>query len=427
MFWVLGEMAPNESSFITLRRFLYLSAELGTLMWFLGSFKIRENYYAPSHFSSLFQRIVTIFNLVLIILLVTTSLLVRYDAVYEVGRNGEVEWYDPVSGFYLCVIFINLTKLFSPILNFYFLARSDLLKNDNTGKNVFHKFSAVAVVLFLGGMTGMIWHFAGEGRWEIHTKVLIVSVSFILAGTVYGSWILLYYNTLLEQKEALHRNIFVELIRSLISAGILIGTIFWVFKTVEGQVFLLILIFIVLTFVVLNNGLGEILKQTILDSIRHRRITVSTITQNDLNILLKIYIDPTAAVESSVFNSSLVTKYARSRNLSNQESLRNIVNRAVQYFRPQDKGNKRTLSRLRYEILRQMVFEGATESQIMWNLGFDVYTRSVEEKLESQVEPPYKLRHAGEYSATSVRSFKRLKKESLEMLRWKLEEMLVSK
>jgi len=71
-----------------------------------------------------------------------------------------------------------------------------------------------------------------------------------------------------------------------------------------------------------------------------------------------------------------------------------------------------------------LIFEGATESQMMWDLGFDVYTRSIEEKVRSNSDPRFKLKNAGEYSATSMRSFKRLKKETLEMFRWRLETIL---
>ncbi|MBU0975233.1 MAG: hypothetical protein ABIE03_06365 [Patescibacteria group bacterium] len=342
VFWVLGELSVSESNFILFRRSLYIPAELGTLFWFLASFSIREIYDIISNGLKIIKQVITGLNLVLVVLIVFTNLLVRYNAVYSVSGNGGVEWYDPVTSLYIFRLVVNLVKLFFPILNFYFLAKVDPERISEVDKGFFRKFAEVSVLLFTGGMIGMVWHYVGEGLWEIHGKVLLLSVGLMLVGTVYGCWALLYYNTLLEQKEAIHKEVLVNLLRNLISSVALVGVIFLVYKVVEIQMFFFFLVFIVITFVVLNNGLGETLKQMALDSIRNRKFSIPVLNLSDLNILMKIFVEPQAVNESKALMAPAVMKYARTKKITNQEALSEILRQSIEFFRPIEEGEKRT-------------------------------------------------------------------------------------
>jgi len=151
------------------------------------------------------------------------------------------------------------------------------------------------------------------------------------------------------------------------------------------------------------------------------RFISSSILYSDVKTALKYLSSLNLLKNSRLLRLKQVQELAKQKNISKIEALRETISSAIEYFKPKDDNRKRTAARLKYEILEMIAFEGATESQIMWDLGFDVYTRSVEEKLGKQREPRFKLKDASEYSATSDRSFKRLKKEAVEMLRWKLE------
>lgn len=149
---------------------------------------------------------------------------------------------------------------------------------------------------------------------------------------------------------------------------------------------------------------------------------ISNINNFDVQFALKNLKSPHNLKYSRILRSQLVSKYSRRYNLEPTEALSQLLDKYIYEFKPKEKLIKRTIFQLRYEILRMIAYEGATESQIMWDLKFDVYTRSVEQKISEGREPRFKLKDASEYSATSSRSFKRLKKEAIEMLRWKLEE-----
>jgi hypothetical protein len=61
---------------------------------------------------------------------------------------------------------------------------------------------------------------------------------------------------------------------------------------------------------------------------------------------------------------------------------------------------------------------------MMWDLGFesdmDVWAKNNGDKVR---EPRYPYRGRGDYAATSRASFKRLKSQAIEDVRWRLEEL----
>jgi len=145
------------------------------------------------------------------------------------------------------------------------------------------------------------------------------------------------------------------------------------------------------------------------------------INYKDVYLTLKYYSSPNKLQNSKLLELNKVKKLSIEKGTSRVNILKKLIKSSIEYFKPNDNGKKRTTARLKYEILKMIAYEGATESQMMWDLGFDVYTRSAEEKIKSENKPRYELKDAGEYYATSVRSFKRLKKESIKMIRWKLD------
>jgi len=116
----------------------------------------------------------------------------------------------------------------------------------------------------------------------------------------------------------------------------------------------------------------------------------------------------------------IVQAMAKKEKIDLVKALRKIIAESIRYFQPHDGGRRRTEARLRYEILSMMAFEGASESQIMWDLGFESYTRSVVGGIGEKSSPRFSIRDASEYTATSARSFKRMKHKAIEMIRWKL-------
>jgi hypothetical protein len=145
---------------------------------------------------------------------------------------------------------------------------------------------------------------------------------------------------------------------------------------------------------------------------------------NDTLLSLKYFSKPNLLHNNGLLNLDVINKLSKLRNISKVDALREIIKKSILYFRPsQVELEKRTLSKLKYEILSMLAFEEACESQIMWDLGFDIFTRSVNEKMSNIKAPRLKCRTAAEYAATSIRSYRRIKKEAVKMLAWRIETL----
>lgn len=182
------------------------------------------------------------------------------------------------------------------------------------------------------------------------------------------------------------------------------------FSTSKGIVFLVVIISILQTIciVFLKNVQKE------------NRVYIRSVTFNDVNNALKFFSNPQGISKSRLTRLRQVHDYAKKKRISTGEALRQVLEMSVLYFRPTSPAQKRTIVRLRYEILRMMLYEGATESQMIWDLGFDSSIRFAS-STGNEPQPRYTVTKASEYLATSQRSFKRIKKEAIEMLKWKLE------
>lgn len=156
-----------------------------------------------------------------------------------------------------------------------------------------------------------------------------------------------------------------------------------------------------------------------------RRINFQIILPPDVKNTLRFYSTPQHLQNNRLLKNRYILEISKKDNITKIEALQNVIKKQIEHFNPGTNETKRTVARLRYEILRMMAFEGAIESQIMWDLGFDSHVRSQQEKLHhSKKKPRFPYDSASEYAATSSRSFKRLKKEAIEMLRHRLEEMV---
>ncbi len=157
---------------------------------------------------------------------------------------------------------------------------------------------------------------------------------------------------------------------------------------------------------------------------RFNKNTNNTFTVYELNDCLKNLTSPHLLQDCSLKNLKQVQNLASEEKISKIDALIKVIHRSVESFKPQKNGDKRTAARLKYEILKMIAYEGATESQIMWDLGFDVYVRTSESKFsyKDRRKPRFQVVAGNEYYSTSHRSYKRLKKESLKMLKWRLKE-----
>ncbi|MBN1618585.1 hypothetical protein JW887_04585 [Candidatus Dojkabacteria bacterium] len=139
--------------------------------------------------------------------------------------------------------------------------------------------------------------------------------------------------------------------------------------------------------------------------------------------VLKNYNNPIKLAKSNLLELEVVKERARKNATTEVIAFREILDELIEYLKPRKDEGQRTTQRLRYEIVKMIAYKESTESQIMWDLGFDVFTRSAREKLTEDFKPRFPYTKLSEYSATSDRSFKRLKKEAIDILCWKLKEI----
>ena len=159
-------------------------------------------------------------------------------------------------------------------------------------------------------------------------------------------------------------------------------------------------------------------------SARLTMIYSNRITHSEITRLLKMYSEPNKLQKSKLSQHPRIQTLSKEYNLPEAQILRALIDEGIEFFKPNDKIKRRTLARIKYEILRMIAYENAKESQIMWDLGFESYVRSKNEKAPLEKKPRYPFSNSAEYSAISKRSFKRIKKEAIVTLKWKIQELL---
>ncbi|MBN2016420.1 hypothetical protein JW766_06355 [Candidatus Dojkabacteria bacterium] len=411
----------NELVFIT--RIIFIPAEIGTFLWFLASVSIQNDFGISPKWHDKFVKVVIVVNIVLCFLLTCTDYITDYTAVIRNETLDTVNGGEYVSFFYFARIILNIIKTFVPIVSFYKVYKACDSSNRHYERESMWYLFIASILFFIGAMVGIILYQFNIGNIDVLNRVVLIQNFFILPSMLIGAYVLIFYDTILEQKLEIQREFVIKFILNfsfglinlsvfLVAVYILDGKLFWPFITIS-----------ILGISILTYEFRELLIQTFLDSIKTRRIKISTILDCDVNFALKNFSSPHRLARSKLIGLERVKKLSRRKSCSRIGALRYLLKDCIGSFKPETETKKRTSNNLKYEILQMMAFEGATESQIMWDLGFEIYTRGIEEKMKRQREPRFMFKDPSEYSATSMRSFRRLKKEAIEMLRWKLEEL----
>jgi hypothetical protein len=109
-----------------------------------------------------------------------------------------------------------------------------------------------------------------------------------------------------------------------------------------------------------------------------------------------------------------------SREQTGVDALRAIIRQAIEWQKPEDI-SRRTRAALKYKLLTMIAFGEAEESQILWELGFEGYSRRIWEDVAPESRPPlYPVREKSEYYAVSRASYMRLKQEAIYDVAWRI-------
>lgn len=177
--------------------------------------------------------------------------------------------------------------------------------------------------------------------------------------------------------------------------------------------------------IVLLCGVGFLMTQFAQD-IWNRLLNYINRTTSSLNL---ISLDAISSLFNNLDNTKELNKIklvhleyikslAETQGIEKSEALKQICEKIVSEMKPSVKTKSRTKNRIKYEILRMIVEEQAKESQILWELGFE--SRS---NIPSDSKPLLPLTKNSEYKATSIISYKRLRREAFEYVVNRLVEL----
>lgn len=416
---VLARLEFSLQGVVFWYKFLFVPAELSMLLWLLASLEFAKELKCGFSPNKNIIYVFVVLNFISTFLLVFTNFFVEYQHPIHL-QDKYLGWDFPTSKFFLLRSLLILIDTLIPVINYFMFTITGISRDIKR----FGKVMLISSVLVLLGTTFSSIQFFLRTRIsfiykfpEIIQEILIIPAMFLIAFVILNPKLII--KEMLGVVNDFLSHIGYSLL-ILIPYTLLILISFSLFKEKE---LLLTVLFCIIGLVVITHSTQEWVIETIKRLFRDHKFSFPAVLPSEVNSALKFYSIPMKLEKNALLRLKLVDMVASKKHISKTEALREVLRNEINSFEPKGGSFKRTSSRLKYEILKQITFEEATETQIMWDLGFDVYTRSIEEKLRTYSEPRFRLKNASEYSATSTRSFKRLRKEAIESLACKLEEL----
>jgi hypothetical protein len=136
---------------------------------------------------------------------------------------------------------------------------------------------------------------------------------------------------------------------------------------------------------------------------------------------IRYYQRPHQLIVSPLLNLRLVRDtMGIIREQTGVDALRAVIREAIEWQKPEDM-SRRTKAALKYKLLCMLAFDEAEESQMLWELGFEGYSRKIWEDVAPESRPPlYPVREKSEYYAVSRASYMRLKREAIYDVAWRI-------
>jgi hypothetical protein len=402
---VLSRLDFSTNLIILLSRILFIPDEIATLLWFFASNRLAIEYNLGVRIRGRTKVLFVIINLLILFLLVFTNTFVNFDYLIYTGQSN-LKWDTYYQNSFLIRMTFVMIKLIVPLINFYLLAYKSKEKKI---RKFFSTLLIAAFFLVFGSIVNQLHHFLRVRDTSLYNFPV-------------NSIAILNPKLMIREIAEIARDF-----TSYIGYSVLLLVPYLLFtsltlKTFQSEELFIIQVLGLSGLVILTHSSHEWIVEFFKASMKQKKIIMPSILPSDVNYALKYFSTPNKLQNSRLVKLNKIIKVSKDKKISPVEALQKVITDSIEYLKPKDTSNIRTTTRLKYEILKMIAYEAATESQIMWDLGFDVYTRSVEEKLKKEQQPRFPLSKASEYSATSSRSFKRLRKEVIEILKWKLEE-----
>lgn len=282
-------------------------------------------------------------------------------------------------------------------------------KKENNAKYILPMIGLV-ILIVTGTLIGL----------SFYVLIPIAQVMFnvgIISGELFYVYFVLSYYQLVNERNIFDKS-FVYRTASLFL--IIIGYLA-TFLGAHRQVGFVDLIFIVaLTLlIIISHSAYEWINTFINDLLYNPSSGLSVVNDQEIGEALKNFNTPERLESSSLLRLNIIKKNIKSKSNSLDE-LRSAIKSAIEYFKPEENGNRRTKRNLKYHLLRMIAFDEAEEGQILWELGFEDYPVKIMAQARSYREPMFKIESPSNYTYISRNAYLALKKEAIHDVTWRI-------
>lgn len=341
------------------------------------------------------------------------------DDLRILSVNGEFKVYGIPLGFAdITSLAFQIILYGISILNVYLIYKS-------VAKDIFQKrsrfFTLLSVILTaVGGIIASLLNFLeSTGIYFLEPRDVWVwgqRVIFFMA--VFSFFIgFVKYSAMINIGKGLIKDFISFTITVLIFTSIYAFPILFIVKYIPSPNSLPLILIISIIFPVLTHNLYDFILRNIRKLIDERTLNNKLITIDEVNFVLKNAQSIKALSNSKLLDLESVKIRSKQKSIDREEALQKIIIEAQNSLKPKDINEEtRSANLIKFEILRMIIEEQASESQILWDLGFE--SRSV---LNNMGKSRYPVRKNSEYRSVSINSYKRLRKKAILEFIWQLE------
>ena len=170
--------------------------------------------------------------------------------------------------------------------------------------------------------------------------------------------------------------------------------------------------------VLFSSDIESIFNSVLYVVFKERNNTLSIINKANIRFLLKHYSATNQLIDSPLLTLHAVIVLADRHEVTKEQALQIIAEKALSSMKEKIVPNKRTKATLKYEIIRTIIQDQASESQILWLLGFK--SSSV---FHTSEVPRFPATKNSEYTATSRESYKRLRRDAILEFIWQVRQI----
>ncbi|MGA2240388.1 MAG: hypothetical protein ABSG74_14380 [Candidatus Bathyarchaeia archaeon] len=340
-----------------------------------------------------------------------TNLTRNYSIIYSSSFSGNfanaLGKYFWLIGVYFILVFFGTT------VNFYTLLK-DQKKFSKEWYKYFWPLLGLLFTLVLGPMI-MLGYYNIIPHSEIYVFLFMFFLSISLIYSIFK------YDLLIEEAKIIFGRPFIYSTLAMI----LLLLFYFLALFAGGDKFTsaksLITPYILIYLIVLTHPAYDWLSTFVKDIMYNVSSGISVVNDAEVNQAIRNYNDPEKLENSSLLRLSLVDQKIRKNSAKTPvDSLRTIIQEAIDYCKPTEDINRRAKKNLKYHLLKMIAFDQAEEGQILWELGFEEYPLRIMSK-ESQARPPlFKASSPSDYNYVSRNAYMALKKEAVHNITWRI-------